>query len=435
MGSLVEIIEGSHLSSAEALATSITVIEGDSEVTQVTNLVTETVTLENTETVILEVLAGAKGEDGTIGDDGPAGPPNTLAIGTVTLLDVGEPPTATITGTSPNQTLNLGIPEGRSSFRGPWVTDEIAIQYGFTTGLPEGFTTAIGGSGQTPVGSSVASASANGSPAGWVSAMKLNNVHLSVGSFSEISIDLATLGISGITRATAWFGMPDLFSSAEDYVVAALRVNGAVVTSTVNPRTWVKIQATCDSNDVLAIRAYDNYGATFTDVNTNVHVTGLEIYAAPDPYLINDFVTHLGHMWRSLVDNNSATPGSDATKWERVMAGAPGGVIPPFSLGGVAAVQAFSMRLYAPVDCTILSVRASVGTAPTGAGLIVDINKNGTTIFTTQSNRPTIAPGTNTDNSVPDVTTLLAGDYLTIDIDQVGSTVAGSDLSVQVVAS
>lgn len=43
------------------------------------------------------------------GDAGPAGPANTLTIGTVTT---GSPAAATITGTSPNQVLNLTIPQG-----------------------------------------------------------------------------------------------------------------------------------------------------------------------------------------------------------------------------------------------------------------------------------------------------------------------------------
>lgn len=42
-------------------------------------------------------------------DPGVAGPPNTLAIGTVT---VGTAPAASITGTAPSQTLNLVLPMG-----------------------------------------------------------------------------------------------------------------------------------------------------------------------------------------------------------------------------------------------------------------------------------------------------------------------------------
>jgi len=85
-----------------------------------------------------------------------------------------------------------------------------------------------------------------------------------------------------------------------------------------------------------------------------------------------------------------------------------------------------------PKSITIKSVRAMVGTVPTGAAIIVDIHKNGTTIFTTQGNRPTIAISANDSGEVTnmDVTTLAKGDYLTLDIDQIGSTIAGQDLVV-----
>jgi len=91
--------------------------------------------------------------------------------------------------------------------------------------------------------------------------------------------------------------------------------------------------------------------------------------------------------------------------------------------------------LLAPCSLTITKVKLVVKTAPTGAAIIVDINKNGTTIFTTQGNRPQIAAGATTgDSGAPDVTALAEGDKLTIDIDQIGSTIAGADLTVEVVA-
>jgi hypothetical protein len=117
----------------------------------------------------------------------------------------------------------------------------------------------------------------------------------------------------------------------------------------------------------------------------------------------------------------------------------------PFELAGVApfcatygkagnlSVGADGSRFYFNRAVTIRNVRASVGTAPTTQAVIVDVNKNGTTIFTTQGNRPTIAAGANTDaTATPDVTTFAAGDYMTVDIDQVGTGTTGADLTVQV---
>jgi len=108
----------------------------------------------------------------------------------------------------------------------------------------------------------------------------------------------------------------------------------------------------------------------------------------------------------------------------------------PYSYLGNVVVNIGTFRLYNDTGTTwtITGVRASVGTAPAGAAIIIDVNKNGTTIFTTQANRPTIAAAANTSGNVTnaDVTTIAAGEYLTIDIDQIGSTTAGADLTVQI---
>ncbi len=84
-------------------------------------------------------------------------------------------------------------------------------------------------------------------------------------------------------------------------------------------------------------------------------------------------------------------------------------------------------------DILIIDAAAVVDTAPTDASLIVDVHLNGTTIFTTQGNRPTIVTtATDSGLAIPDVTAAAGGDVLTVDIDQIGSTVAGADLAVVV---
>ncbi|MCI9110213.1 MAG: hypothetical protein HFH47_00185 [Bacilli bacterium] len=57
----------------------------------------------------LQGAKGEKGEKGETGATGEAGPSNTLIVGTVTS---GDTASATITGESPNQTLNLVLPKG-----------------------------------------------------------------------------------------------------------------------------------------------------------------------------------------------------------------------------------------------------------------------------------------------------------------------------------
>lgn len=81
---------------------------------------------------------------------------------------------------------------------------------------------------------------------------------------------------------------------------------------------------------------------------------------------------------------------------------------------------------------TIIKAFATVKTGPTGADLILDINKNGGSLWnSTPANRLKITDGaTSGSQSSFDTTSLDDEDLLTMDIDQVGSTIAGSDLSI-----
>lgn len=85
-----------------------------------------------------------------------------------------------------------------------------------------------------------------------------------------------------------------------------------------------------------------------------------------------------------------------------------------------------------PYAMTLTEVRASVRDAPTGDDLIVDINKNGSTIL---SAKLQIDDGdtTSTTSSAPAVisdASLADDDEITIDIDQIGSSNAGAGLKV-----
>jgi len=83
---------------------------------------------------------------------------------------------------------------------------------------------------------------------------------------------------------------------------------------------------------------------------------------------------------------------------------------------------------------TVESVELHVKTAPTGAALIIDINEGGTTLFNEGDSgvRPEIDIDGYTEdgNEVLTDTAIAAGAELTMDIDQIGSTLAGEDLTV-----
>ena len=70
------------------------------------------------QTLNLVLAKGDKGDTGSTGSTGPTGPANTLSVGTVTGLSAGASPTVTITGSAPTQTVNFGLPKGDKGDKG-----------------------------------------------------------------------------------------------------------------------------------------------------------------------------------------------------------------------------------------------------------------------------------------------------------------------------
>ena len=90
-----------------------------------------------------------------------------------------------------------------------------------------------------------------------------------------------------------------------------------------------------------------------------------------------------------------------------------------------------------PFAMTVSEVRASVTTAPTGATIQVDVNEGGVSIFSTPVTID-VSEFTSTTAATPAVIsdTALADDAeMTIDIDQIGSTVAGTGLKVTLIGT
>ena len=96
------------------------------------------------------------------------------------------------------------------------------------------------------------------------------------------------------------------------------------------------------------------------------------------------------------------------------------------------------LRLYnlTDKDLIINKVHLAVNTEPIGAAIIVDINENGTTIFSTQSNRPqVVVSGYVGETTLIDDPIWTSENYLQADIDQIGSAIAGADLTITIIAS
>ena len=109
-----------------------------------------------------------------------------------------------------------------------------------------------------------------------------------------------------------------------------------------------------------------------------------------------------------------------------------------FTVSGALTVASSPLRIYNKLGAnqTISEVFIVASTAPVGAAILVDVNLDGTTIFTNQAHRPTIADGANTGTTTDvDVATWTDDSYLTIDVDQIGSGTAGADLVVHIIHS
>ncbi len=105
-----------------------------------------------------------------------------------------------------------------------------------------------------------------------------------------------------------------------------------------------------------------------------------------------------------------------------------------FSKGGVLTTGVGTFRF--PIKggtFTIQTVAAMLGTGPGDGSILLDVNKNGTTIYGTQGNRPTFFIfQTSAQVLAHSVTTVTTGDYLTVDIDQVDTSGAAANLVVAV---
>jgi hypothetical protein len=95
-----------------------------------------------------------------------------------------------------------------------------------------------------------------------------------------------------------------------------------------------------------------------------------------------------------------------------------------FNYPGILKTDIGTVRWWILANSNITKITSRVITAPLGSNIVAYIKKNGTTIHTV-----TILAGTNLVSSNVNLS-ILDGDYITVDIASVGSSVAGSDLVI-----
>ena len=175
------------------------------------------------------------------------------------------------------------------------------------------------------------------------------------------------------------------------------------------------------------------------------------IWSNSTAYVTNDSVTLNGSTFYALQNNTNqqpsqANPPVNTVYWAVLASigatgiqgipGSAGAKTVVFCLTGVLTTGVNKIGWLSTGAYAITKIKIYSSTTPTGADIIVDIHKNGVSLFTTQTNRPTVVAGTNlgTDRTNMDITTVVENDYVSLDVDQVGSTiVGGNNLNVELV--
>ena len=114
----------------------------------------------------------------------------------------------------------------------------------------------------------------------------------------------------------------------------------------------------------------------------------------------------------SLTQNDSALSGSGSSGFEKA-----------YRYTGTLETNTGTLKIYLHKAATLTEIDLFVGTAPSGSSINLDINKNGTSVAT-----PSIAADNTSNTGISANISFAEGDYITVDIDQVGSSTAGSDL-------
>lgn len=174
----------------------------------------------------------------------------------------------------------------------------------------------------------------------------------------------------------------------------------------------------------------DNESVTYTDINANFDGVYNEFNGSIDN---NNIKSDAAIAESKLAFDTSSGHNHDGSNSKLIPANAVWTVV-----GTLTTSTDPAPWLYFKSARTITAVAGIVKTAPTGASIIIDIERstdNGatwTSIWnTTPANRLTIS-ATNREGTQTsfDTTALTAGDYLRVVTSQVGSTVAGADLTV-----
>jgi len=198
-----------------------------------------------------------------------------------------------------------------------------------------------------------------------------------------------------------------------------------------------EIQTTGSSTWVQSLELYGQWARFGGDIS---FPTGSSLNPDPSLYFGNPNYTSFVYpdgTWRTTRSgDNLVFQKKESGSWnEKHVVSSQQAIFTVYDEVSVASIP-FVLTNLTGADRTITKAHLRVSTAPTDADLIVDIHKEGTTIFTTQSNRPTISAGSTSGYTTSiDVSTWGVDEEITAHVDQIGSGTSGSNLVITMVYS
>ena len=220
--------------------------------------------------------------------------------------------------------------------------------------------------------------------------------------------------------STGTGGIASVVADTTPQLGGALDVNGQDITSVSNG----DIELDPNGTGVVVFKGNSTKGAGQFKLNCEQNSHGIIIKGPPHSAAASYTLT--------LPDNDGdanqvlKTDGSGNLSWvAQNGGGGSSAFIKAYRYDDTLAVNTGSKRLYLHDSFTLDSIDAFVDTAPAGAAATVDLIKNGAgSAFKTI----TIADGATSSVNNSDTTTFSEGDYITVNITQVGSSTAGANL-------
>jgi hypothetical protein len=427
-------------SAIAALATKTTVGLGNADNTSDLNKPISTATQTALDGKAATGAIGSSGltmTAGVLGRESGTGAPQVYPLGSGLSIVAGAL-TVTATGSGTVTSVGLSVPTGFAVAGSPiTASGTLALTFAAGYSLPLTATQANWDAAAVLAGTAVQPAGLASTLTGYVQTSDARLTDSREWSATTISQAEAEAGSATTRRA---FTAQRVFQAAAAWWAATATATGQALASAANAaaaRTTLGLgtAATAATGD-FAAASHNQAASTISDSTA----TGRALLTAADAAAAR---TAIGAGTSSLAVSSSAPAALGATAAAGSSTDAARAdhahqrdsdviVIPVGDESTALTTGTNKVRFRLPFAATLLAVRANVNTAPTGSTLIVDVNEAGTSVLGTKLSIDATETSSTTAASAATIAdSSLADDAeVSIDIDQIGSTVAGAGLKV-----